>query len=239
MISIPALGANFFPVGKSGAVNRYIDKQVCEQVEGQECFDIGHKASPDYKDPRFHEVQTSMVDDTNKPIYKPKYNLSNCDSDDDCLSKYDSTASGCTSGDYVQHEKNTLVPGYSVYCIGIASYEQMEVKTVVENAALKASVEADDAQKAADYAALEAVAKDAKFGNKMIAFVSARIRTKTLSLADTKLVLNDYAAVISLLRAGSIPHAKSEVTAMTPDGTRVTQADKDALLAEINSYLGQ
>ena len=73
----------------------------------------------------------------------------------------------------------------------------------------------------------------------MIAFVAARIRAKSLSLADTKLVLSDYDSVISLLRAGSIPHAKTEVEGLTPDGTRISQADKDALLAEINAYLGQ
>lgn len=202
-----------------------------EKVGFVGCFDVTQR------DPRFHESQTSMVDDTSKPIYKPKYNLESCDSDSDCQTKQGAKVD-CLSGDITGYEKNTLMPGYSLFCYGISGYEQMSQTILVENAALKASVQAADAQKASDASALQAIAKDAMFGNRMIAFVGARIRAKSLNLADTKTVLSTYSSVIDLLRAGSIPHAKSEITSMTPDGTLVSQSDKDALLAEIDAYLG-
>jgi len=232
LIGVEKATANWYPVGKAGATKTYGTKDSCETKEGQECFDVTGV------DRRYKEVQPSQQDDLTKPIFKAPYNVENCDSDTHCGGLMQAKEAECTNGDYSQYQKNAVLPGYTIYCTGVTGYEQKTVNVIVDNAALKTSVEAADAQKAADDAALAAVAADAAFGNRMIAYVGARVRSKSLNLTDTKQVLSDYSAVIGLLRAGSITHAKTEIEGLTPDGTRISQADKDALLAEINAYLG-
>lgn len=231
--SLSANAFKYYPVGKSGAKETYKNKAACEAKEGQECFDVTGV------DVRYTNIEAQTVDDQTKPIHKAPYNTENCDSPEDCGSKMDAKNSSCSNGDYAQYQKNAVLPGYTLFCTGITGYEQKDVKVFVEDTNLKTSVQAADAQAAADKAALKAVKKDAAFGQRMVAYVAARVRAKSLSLADTKTTLSEYSAVMSLLQAGSIAHAKTEITGMTPDGTRISQADKDAILAEINAYLGQ
>ena len=204
---------------------------VCEQKSGEECWDCGAN------DCRVVDVQTSMVDDQTKPIYKAKYDLSNCDSDVDCTQKQDSK--NCNQGDYSTYEKNSPpIPGFSVYCIGIESYEQKEVKELVENSAVKTSVEASDTAKKQLETDIAARKKRIEFGTRMIAFMGVRNDSKNLTAEQSKTFLVTFGPIMSLMQAGALDTAKSEIEALTPDGTLVTQADKDAILAEINSFLG-
>lgn len=233
LFSISAFAVeNWFPIGKEGAKTVWMQKAKCEKAEGQACYDISKK------DPRFHEPQTSMVDNPAKPIYKPKYDFVNCDSPSDCTQKAGSKT--CLTGDHSTYEKNQMpIPGYSLYCVGITGYEQMEQTVLVENSAKKTEVQASEAQKEAMDLKLEKLAKDAQFGSSMIGLVGVRLRDKNLTRAQTKQVMKDYRELIDLLKVGSIEHSKAEVESITPDGTLISQGDKDALLAEINAYLGQ
>lgn len=109
---------------------------------------------------------------------------------------------------------------------------------LLEDSGLKASVEAADASLAASEAAVAAKLKNMEFGKRVIAILSVRNDAKSLSAADIVSLTNTYAVIQSLLMSGSIATAKAQIEAVTPDGTLVTQDDKDALLAEINAYLG-
>ena len=73
----------------------------------------------------------------------------------------------------------------------------------------------------------------------MIAYIGARNMAKSLTTAQVKTVVETYSTIQALLASGSIATAKVEIEAVTPDGTLITQADKDAILAEVNAYLGQ
>lgn len=222
---------NWFPVGKENAKTVWTNKQKCEQAEGQTCFDITNK------DPRFHEAQTSMVDDLSKPIMKPPYNSINCDSDSDCYDKI--AALECVLGDNPQRIKNEVLPGWTVSCTGVTGYEQMEQTVLVENAALKAQVLAADQAKADTEAAIAARQKRMAFGSRMVAYMGVRNDAKSLNEAQTVSFLSTYGPIMQMFQAGAINTAKAQIEAVTPDGTITTQADKDALLAEINAFLGQ
>lgn len=224
---------NWAPIGKSGDLPRYTKKHDCERIEARDCFEISKK------DPRFHEVETQTVDDMAKPIYKPKYNLESCSSPEDCQSKMASVGASCSNGDYANYEKNQVMPGYSIFCMGISGYEQKTIKVLVENSALKASVLAADAEKKTLETQISTMSKHIAFGNRMIALIGARNVSKNLTTAQVKQVVESYSTIQSLLSSGSLLTAKAEIEAITPDGTLITQADKDAILGELNAYLGQ
>lgn len=109
---------------------------------------------------------------------------------------------------------------------------------LVEDAGLKASVEAADLAKAGADAAIAQKLKNMEFGKRVLAIVSVRNDAKSLQPADVLSLSNTYAPIQALLLNGSIATAKAQVEAITPDGTLVTQADLDAILAEMNAYLG-
>ena len=110
--------------------------------------------------------------------------------------------------------------------------------TLEENAGLKASVEADDAALSGSEAAIEVKLKNMEFGKRVLAIVSIRNDAKSLQPADVVSLSNTYAPIQGLLLNGSIATAKAQIEAITPDGVLVSQDDLDAILAEINAYLG-
>jgi len=223
---------NWFPIGKNGAKTIYTQNPKCEMVEGQKCFDITNK------DPRFHETQTSMVDDPSKPIMKAPYNSINCDSSNDCNAKILDGSITCIASDNPSYVKNPVLPGFTMSCTGIAGYEQMQQTILVENAALKTSVQAADATKATQESAMAVRMKRIGFGVQMIAFIGIRNDEKSLSEAQSVTFLTTFAPIMQLLQAGALDTAKVQIEGITPDGVLTTQADKDAILAEINAFIG-
>lgn len=109
---------------------------------------------------------------------------------------------------------------------------------LLEDAGLKASVEAADLAQVGSEAAIALKLKNMEFGKRVLAIVSIRNDAKSLQPADVVSLSNTYAPIQGLLLNGSIATAKAQVEAITPDGTLVTQGDLDAILAEMNAYLG-
>jgi len=225
---------NFFPVGKENAKTVYTKQAKCEQVEGQPCFDVSNK------DPRWHEAVVQTVDDQSKPIYKPKYNLKACSTANDCQTKMSAEGQDyCQNGDMMAYEKNQVMPGYSYFCYGITGYEQKQQTVLVENSDLKAQVLAAEQEKKQLEEQIAERRKKIAFGQRMIAYMGVLNDSKNLSVAQSQQFLQEVAPVMQLFQAGAIETAKDAISGITPDGTVITQADKDALLAEVNSYLGQ
>jgi hypothetical protein len=109
---------------------------------------------------------------------------------------------------------------------------------LVEDPDLKAQVEAADAAEAAQDMAISEKMANMHFGQKVLALIAVRNDAKSLQPADIVSLTTAYATIQSLLLSGSIATAKAQIEAITPDGTLVTQADKDSILAAINDYLG-
>ena len=241
LIAVPAF-ANWVSVSDLNGA-RYGKEMRCKTASGGDCVYIGSTGKGDFKDPRWHDVQTSNVDDMDKPIWKAKYDIINCDSPAHCAGSEvgGNPANACTTPDERHFEKNDPpIPGYSSYCTGITGYEQKEVKTLVENSSNKTTFEAQDAQKAQIESDIEQMQKHVAFGQKMIAYIGARNKSKTpaLTTAQVKTIVETYSTIHALLGSGSLVTAKSEIEALTVNDPLVTQADKDAILAEINAYLG-
>lgn len=222
---------NWFPVGKQNAKTIWVKKDRCEQVEGQACYDITGK------DLRFHEPITQMVDDQSKPIMKPPYNATNCDSDADCELKRN--ALECSMGDYPTQEKNEILPGWTLACTGITGYQQKEETVLVENADLKAQVQFQDQAKNTLESQIQARTKRIGFGTRIVALMGVRNDAKNLTAEQSAGFLSTYGPIMQMLQAGALDTAKAQIEAITPDGTITTQADKDAILSEINAFLGQ
>lgn len=109
---------------------------------------------------------------------------------------------------------------------------------LVEDAALKEEVlDGDEVQEIAEMAIAQKL-RNMEFGKRILAIVAIRNDSKNLQPADVVSLSNTYAPIQALLLNGSIATAKAQIEAITPDGTLVTQADLDAILAEINAYLG-
>lgn len=232
--------ANFYPEKKPGAKTVYAEKWKCEQVEGKECFETGVFGKKGYKDPRFHETKTKEVNDQSKPIYKPKYNLKNCSSPEDCQSKIAKEGkSYCQNGDYANFSKNVVMPGFSYFCTGVSGYEKKTVKEIVVNQGKKVQIETAESERKEIEKQLLQQGKNVAFGTKLIGIISMRNKSKSITRAQRRKLFKDFRGVVDFLYAGAIDDAKAEIEEITPDGTVVTQADKDAILAEINSYLGQ
>jgi len=109
---------------------------------------------------------------------------------------------------------------------------------LLEDAGLKTSVLSADGNLEASEAAVQGKIKNMEFGKRILAIVSIRNDAKSLSAADVLSISNTYAPIQALLLSGSIATAKAQIEAITPDGTLVTQADLDAIVAEIDAYLG-
>jgi hypothetical protein len=79
--------------------------------------------------------------------------------------------------------------------------------------------------------------KRQEFGRRVIAIMSIRNDTKTLTTPQIVQFRSDYADINEALQNGSIGTARALINAITPDGTITTSADKTALLAEIDANL--
>lgn len=77
------------------------------------------------------------------------------------------------------------------------------------------------------------------FGRRVIAIMSIRNDAKTLTQGQLQQLLNDYDDINKFLQSGSIATARALIDAVTPDGTITTDADKTALLAEIDANLSR
>jgi hypothetical protein len=213
----------------------YSKKKVCEAKESEPCFQwqkgyiLGTVS-----------IQNVQEDDPTKPILKTPYNLKNCTDPTDCGTKSKAEpADYCLAGDYIQIKENSIMPGYSYYCEGVTGYEQQTIKKVVEDSAAKATKETEIAADKAKRELIRNKMKDINFGKQVIALISVQNDAKNLNSTQIKQMLSTYATIEALLGVGSIDTAKGEVEAITPDGTLVTQANKDEILAMINEYLGQ
>jgi len=108
------------------------------------------------------------------------------------------------------------------------------------NEALLASLETHTAAIAAEktkIAGIEAALLAVEGGKRIVAYMNALNYAKGLTTAQVKTVLQDadLSLIKSLLESGSLVTAKEEIEAYTPDGTLVTQGDKDAIIAELTA----
>ena len=244
LFCVPSFAGQYRAVGADGANTNYSKLSDCEAAESSKnnysgCYDIRGK------DLRYWEVQTIQVDDYSQPQWKAEYNVEACQITDANASDYCYTMAesktDCTNEPEDTHRirENTLMPDHSIVCTRLLGYAQMDKAVLVENTTLKASVQAADAAAASQQTALDAAKAARSFGETIVDTIAVKNVSKGLSEGQIKQVIQDYELVMQMLMAGAIATARDEVAAMVPDGTRITQADKDEILAALDAYLGQ
>lgn len=77
--------------------------------------------------------------------------------------------------------------------------------------------------------------KNIKCGQKVKAFIGYLNISKGLTKAQIKQFIDTYKKVIGIIDGGALDTAIEEITALTPDGTLVTESDKTAIIEKINS----
>ena len=82
---------------------------------------------------------------------------------------------------------------------------------------------------------------DLEFGMMIIALVGMKNEAKGLTHEQKNTMMFDSTiqAILGMLQAGRIGYTKTLVTAYTPDGTLLTQADKDDILQLIDDHLAK
>lgn len=85
--------------------------------------------------------------------------------------------------------------------------------------------------------ALQKAVKYIEFGKHIIALAWYLSSTKNMSIEDTYSFNTTMAPIITLLNTGSLETAAHYINAI-PVSTIITQNDKDAILTELNAFLG-
>lgn len=82
---------------------------------------------------------------------------------------------------------------------------------------------------------------DLDFGMMVIALVGMKNEVKGLThdQKNSMMADSDIQTILAMLQAGRIGYSKQLVTAYTPDGTLLTQADKDDILQLIEDHLAK
>lgn len=203
----------------------YSLKADCERISNEKCFDLG-----DYPSSIYSEIDLE-VDDTLKPNYS-KNEIESCVSIEDCNSKH--AVKTCLDPLEYSIKNYDLL---QVYCSKFLSYDKKLIKSIALDAVKLSAYQAEQTTKAtlqAKEAAISYAQKLMACGNKVVAYMLVRNQPKALTTAQVDTLVQTYAPIKSLLETGSLTTAKEKIAAVVADGVVVTEADKTALIAEID-----
>lgn len=213
---------------KSGSVEAFSLKSDCERISGEKCFDIGSLPSSVYS-----EVD-ELIDDYSKPNFS-KSEIETCTTNANCDTKF--LAKVCT--DLLEYKiKNYDLK--EVYCTKLTGYDQKLQKTIALDSV---KVDALNAQKAIDLlasqkeAGIQGALKRIECGKRVIGLLVLRNSQKVLTTANIGQINTVYGPIKGLIDTGSLVTAKEQMLLITPDGTLITEADKNDLVAEITKCL--
>lgn len=222
------LYANYIPesqVESCGPKTVWLKPGKC----GENCIKIDKDYNCNYS-----ELADEMINDQEKPIWATRSMVESCSGQADCEQKVSDKE--CVDERWAL----TNAEFTETWCNKITGYEQKLSgrKIIVENATKKAAYESSKATNDATEAGIQTAIKRINHGKRIIALLLVRNSPKGLNKGQIKQMNATYAEIKGLLETGSLETAKDEINAITPDGTIVTEADKTALVAEINKFLG-
>ena len=232
LISFSA-SASYLPESKIGqdtnGITIYNNSGKCASVYSEKCIKIKKGYNHVYS-----ELADEMVNDYSKPTWATRSMVEVCSGQADCEQKVSDKA--CVD------ERHALTDAEftETWCNKITGYEQVLSgnKIIVENATKKAAYDSAKAASDAMEAAIEQAFKAINHGKRVIALLVVRNASKGLTTAQIEQMNSTYAEIKNLLETGSLVTAKEKINLITPDGTIVTEADKTALVSEINKFLG-
>lgn len=203
-------------------------KAECERISQEKCFDLG-----DYPSSVYSEIDVE-VDDTSKPVFS-KNDVQSCQSSEECEAIHVSKV--CSNGE--SSIKNLEL--MQVYCSKFLSYDKKTIKSIGLDQTKLAAYNFELQNKASIQAKESAIAYAQKLmacGQRVMAYMLVRNQPKQLSTSQVDLLVQTYAPIKALLETGSLTTAAEKIQAVVADGVVVTEADKTALVNEINSCKG-
>lgn len=222
------LYANYIPesqVESCGPKTVWLKSKKC----GDNCIKINKNYNCNYS-----ELADEMINDIEKPIWAIRSMVEVCSGQLDCEQKVSDKA--CIDGRHAL----TNAEFTETWCNKITGYQQKLSgrKIIVENATKKAAYDLAKTSSEAMESAINQAYKAIDHGKRIIALIVVRNASKGLKKNQIRQMNSTYAEIKGLLETGSLETAKEQIESITPDGTIVTDADKTALVSEINKFLG-
>lgn len=213
LISFSAHASNWMPASKiqPGQTSGFQLESECERVSNETCVDVGNNVEA-----------VALGFASVKDDWGPELQVEVCEGQEACQSLLE--AKVCEVG-----EKFIDADYSKVYCVELLG-KVLDVDTVAITAH-----EAAKAIQAAEKAAEQNALSRAECGRTVIAKLLVRNAPKGLSKQQVKELSATYAFIQGLLLNGSLETAREEILAVPADGVVVTQADKDALVAKLDS----
>lgn len=208
----------------------YINQSACVIHEKESCY----KSDGDFI-PGGLELKRINEDDRTKPIYTRREKVLSCANKSAC----EALLSGYCDPDFSTYTAYHDAGQGRVYCSKFLGYEQRLSSDLhlVKHSINHATKVVDRDTKEALNIALNAIRKKRMIGQGIVDLMIYRSASKALTATQRKQVLEAYALIKGLLETGNLEQAKTEIQAITPDGTLVTSDDKTALISEIDKHL--
>lgn len=230
LFSLTAHASNFIPV--SSVLNNtqagYSLLADCQKASTPDevCVDIGDQPLKSF------ETYTYLADDLSKPIYS-KSSIELCVDLDDCRLKIQSKT--CQSD-----ESPVFTLELELYCTKVTGYQQKTLKSIRQSSVLLTDYLAQKALKEADELQEQKLQEKIKLidaGKRVIALLNLRNESKNLTGEQIGQMVTAFASIKGLLETGSLKTAKYLIGQVVADGVIVTDADKTALIAELDKWI--
>lgn len=211
LLSFHAFGSNWMPISKiqSQSVQAYGLEKECINRSQEQCIDVGD--APQIIQLGMFELQDHYL----------KSNTTECESD--CEDEFSELTCDDESFEKI---KNTDLS--QVYCTKLAGKKLIKDEQSYAN-----HLNAIQSQNAA----MNLIQSMRNAGQEVINLMILRNAQKQLTSEQKMQILTEYSIIKALLEVGNLAQAKTEIENAQLSAI-VTQQDKDALIAKINTYLG-
>lgn len=242
--------ASWIPGSKvDGSLHRdipiYLSKTKCQEHFKEKCFPMPQSYNPSY-----HKLDEEMVDDETKPQWASRSMIESCTSESNCkdmsIAKNKAKPSDCEADDSrlecsvdncITDRSSYYNKEYSeVWCGKITGYlkKKSGVKIILEDETKKQAYKTQEAARLADEAAMAIASKALSCGKKVISRMLLQNKPKGLKKAQVRNLVKTYKDIKDLLDTGSLESAREDILAVAINEPIVTQADKDALVSELD-----
>lgn len=230
LFSLTAQASNFIPV--SSVLNNtqagYSLLADCQKASAPDevCADIADQPLKSY------EIYNYQADDETKSIYS-KSSIEVCVDLDDCQLKIQ--AKIC-----LNDESPIYTAELELYCTKLTGYQQKTLKSIRQSSVLLADYLAQKALKDAEEIQEQKLQEKIKLidaGKRVVALLNLRNEPKNLTGEQIGQMVTTFASIKGLLETGSLKTAKFLIGQVVADGTIVTDADKTALIAELDKWI--
>lgn len=210
----------------------FVSAEECFKVSGGLCYNITHCSNMEYC-----KLSPLMIPDKTKPIHS-KTEIEACLDQTDCESK--NGIKTCSEiGDQV-----LMAADYSeIYCSRIIRYELKDSgdKHVVIDEDLKAAFDLKVAQEKALEEAMSVAKKVMDCGREVMALLGVRNMAKVPkpTTAEISAVVERFASIKNLMESGSYDTSREQIVSVDITGTILTEDDRAATLAKLDSCVAK